>query len=105
QRAEFPAAFQLVAAMNPCPCGRHGLVKPACKCNPARIAGYRARISGPLLDRIDLQLRLAPVKGQALVEQPKPGTDPVQDDIPGPRDTAQARALVERARARQLARQ
>lgn len=106
QRAEFPAAFQLVAAMNPCPCGRHGLVRPACQCNPARIASYRARISGPLLDRIDLQLRLAPVKAHALVAQP--GRDatcaPAQDGH-GPGDSAQARALVEHARERQLMRQ
>ena len=67
QRAEYPAAFQLVAAMNPCPCGRAGLVRPRCRCQPA--AGRRAiarRISGPLLDRIDLQLQLPPVDSAQL---------------------------------------
>src|SRR5262245_51413836 len=54
QRAEYPAAFQLVAAMNPCPCGRAGLIRPRCRCQPAQVRRYRARISGPLLDRIDL---------------------------------------------------
>lgn len=66
QRAEYPARFQLVAAMNPCPCGRAGQVKPACKCEPRRVEGYRARISGPLLDRIDLQLSLPVVDAGAL---------------------------------------
>jgi len=61
QRADFPAAFQLVAAMNPCPCGRAGLVAPSCRCQPAQVQRYRSRISGPLLDRIDLQLELPPV--------------------------------------------
>jgi magnesium chelatase family protein len=68
QRAEFPAAFQLVAAMNPCPCGRAGMVAPRCRCEPRQIDRYRNRISGPLLDRIDLQVVLPPVDAQELVE-------------------------------------
>ena len=68
QRAEFPAAFQLVAAMNPCPCGRAGQIKPPCKCHPTQIQRYRGRISGPLLDRIDLQLQLPAVSAAELVE-------------------------------------
>jgi magnesium chelatase family protein len=67
QRADFPAAFQLVAAMNPCPCGRAGLVAPSCRCQPAQVQRYRARISGPLLDRIDLQLELPPVDAAELI--------------------------------------
>ena len=66
QRAEFPAQFQLVAAMNPCPCGRAGLSAPRCRCQPAQIERYRARISGPLLDRIDIQLELPAVDPDAL---------------------------------------
>jgi len=66
QRAEYPARFQLVAAMNPCPCGRAGQVQPPCKCEPKRVERYRARISGPLLDRIDLQLSLRAVDAGAL---------------------------------------
>ena len=54
RRAEFPARFQLVAAMNPCPCGYAGHPTRACTCSPAQIARYRARLSGPLMDLIDL---------------------------------------------------
>jgi magnesium chelatase family protein len=53
-QAEFPARFQLVAAMNPCPCGYAGDSDGRCRCTPDAIARYRGRISGPLLDRIDL---------------------------------------------------
>ena len=53
---EFPAQFQLVAAMNPCPCGYAGDPSGRCRCTPDQIARYRARLSGPLLDRIDLQV-------------------------------------------------
>lgn len=98
QRAEYPASFLLVAAMNPCPCGRAGLVRPRCRCQPAQISRYRARISGPLLDRIDLQLRLAPVDGATLTAV-SGQTSPMQ------LTTAQAREVVCRARDRQLARQ
>nr|WP_277344527.1 YifB family Mg chelatase-like AAA ATPase [Oleiagrimonas sp. C23AA] len=56
RRAEFPAQFQLVAAMNPCPCGHAGDPDGSCRCTPDQIARYRARISGPLLDRIDLNV-------------------------------------------------
>ncbi len=54
RQAEFPARFQLVAAMNPCPCGYAGDPNGRCRCTPDAIARYRGRISGPLLDRIDL---------------------------------------------------
>jgi magnesium chelatase family protein len=60
QRATFPAQFQLVAAMNPCPCGFHGEAD-RCRCSPAEVRRYFARLSGPLLDRIDLQVRVARV--------------------------------------------
>jgi len=56
RQAEFPARFQLVAAMNPCPCGHLGDPAASCRCTPERIASYRGRISGPLLDRIDLHV-------------------------------------------------
>jgi magnesium chelatase family protein len=56
RQAEFPAEFQLVAAMNPCPCGYAGDPSGRCTCTPDAIRRYRARVSGPLLDRIDLQL-------------------------------------------------
>ena len=59
QSVVFPARFQLVAAMNPCPCGYAGDPQQACRCSPAQIQRYRHRLSGPFLDRIDLQVVLA----------------------------------------------
>jgi magnesium chelatase family protein len=59
--ARFPARFLLVAAANPCPCGRAGSESAHCVCAPRQRAGYLARISGPLLDRIDLRVDMAPV--------------------------------------------
>ena len=58
RQAEFPARFQLVAAMNPCPCGHAGDPGGRCRCTPDQVARYRSRISGPLLDRIDLKLEM-----------------------------------------------
>ncbi len=66
RRAEFPARFQLVAAMNPCPCGHHGHPRLACRCSPDAIARYRQRLSGPLLDRIDVQIEVPAVPEAAL---------------------------------------
>ena len=57
----FPAAFQLVAAMNPCPCGFHGTGGRPCRCPPSAVARYRSRVSGPLLDRMDIHLTVRPV--------------------------------------------
>lgn len=65
-RASFPAAPLVVAAVNPCPCGHHGDPSRRCKCSADRIAAYRGRISGPMLDRIDLHLYLPPVSFDAL---------------------------------------
>lgn len=90
----FPADFLLVAAMNPCPCGYHGHPRRQCRCRPGDAERYAARISGPLLDRIDLVVQVPPVEPSALT---------------GPRSTAEAtapiRARVATARARQAARQ
>jgi len=55
----FPARFQLVAAMNPCPCGYHGDATRACRCSPDQVRRYQARLSGPFLDRLDIGLTLA----------------------------------------------
>jgi magnesium chelatase family protein len=95
--AEYPASFLLVAAMNPCPCGRAGQVTPPCRCQEAQVARYKARISGPLLDRIDLQLRLAPVDAATLTD-PGPGKSWASD-------SSMARTLACEARSRQQARQ
>ena len=58
RQVDFPAQFQLVAAMNPCPCGYLGHYNGRCRCTPDQVARYRGKISGPLLDRIDLQLEV-----------------------------------------------
>ncbi|ANB16118.1 YifB family Mg chelatase-like AAA ATPase [Dokdonella koreensis] len=58
RQAEFPARFQLVAAMNPCPCGYAGDPSGRCRCASEQVARYRSRVSGPLLDRIDLKLEM-----------------------------------------------
>ena len=58
RQADFPARFQLIAAMNPCPCGYHGHPSGRCRCTPDQIHRYRGKISGPLLDRIDLHVEV-----------------------------------------------
>ena len=74
RQIQFPARFQLIAAMNPCPCGHCGDRSGRCRCTPERIARYRGRISGPLADRIDIKLEVpapreaelvAPLAGEA----------------------------------------
>ncbi len=62
----YPGRFMLVAAMNPCPCGFYGDARRPCQCTPKQIAHYRARISDPLLDRIDIQIQVPAVKFQEL---------------------------------------
>src|SRR5947207_5047444 len=62
----FPASFVLVAAMNPCPCGYMGDPKHTCKCSPMQVEKYMAKISGPLLDRIDLHIEVPAVPFQEL---------------------------------------
>ena len=58
RQADYPARFQLVAAMNPCPCGYHGDPAGDCRCSAERVDKYRGRISGPLLDRIDIHMHV-----------------------------------------------
>jgi magnesium chelatase family protein len=93
RRSEFPARFQLVAAMNPCPCGFAGAAHKACRCTPDQIARYQGRLSGPLLDRIDLHIEVPAISAQELLTAP-PGEA-----------TAAVRLRVEAARARAAARQ
>jgi len=59
QSAVFPASFQLVAAMNPCPCGFAGDVQKECRCTPGQVQRYRQRVSGPFLDRLDIRIELS----------------------------------------------
>ncbi len=70
RQAEFPARFQLVAAMNPCPCGYLGHFGGRCHCTPDQVQRYRSRISGPLLDRIDLHVEVPALREAALHEAP-----------------------------------
>jgi magnesium chelatase family protein len=93
RRAEFPAQFQLIAAMNPCPCGYLGHYNGKCHCTPDQVAHYRSRISGPLLDRIDIQ-----------IEVPAVPQDDLLSKTPGEASVS-IQARVEIARRRQLARQ
>lgn len=67
RQAEFPAKFQLIAAMNPCPCGHHGSTQQACRCSPDAVSRYQGRLSGPMLDRIDLQVEVPAVSPDVLM--------------------------------------
>ena len=69
RQAEFPACFQLVAAMNPCPCGYLGHFNGRCRCTPDQVARYRGRVSGPLLDRIDIHIEVPAVPQEDLLRQ------------------------------------
>ena len=64
----FPARFQLMAAMNPCPCGFKGHPTRECRCTPVQVAKYLSKISGPLLDRIDLHVWTDPVDVESVLE-------------------------------------
>src|SRR5215207_5173969 len=88
----FPAQFTLVGAMNPCPCGRAGDPRGGCACAASEIAHHQSRLSGPLADRIDMQVRLSAVPVRELGKRE------------GGETSATVRARVERARARQRAR-
>jgi len=87
RRETYPARFQLVAAMNPCPCGRLGEESGLCHCTPDQVARYRGRISGPLLDRIDLY-----------VEMNRPRSFLSEHSGPQPECSEQVRARVIAAR-------
>ena len=93
RRAEFPAQFQLIAAMNPCPCGYLGHYNGKCRCTPDQVTRYRSKISGPLLDRIDIQIEVPAVP---------------QNDLLGKASGVSSLSIqtrVEAARLRQLERQ
>ncbi len=92
-KVRFPARFQLVAAMNPCPCGHLGDPSGRCRCSAEQIQRYRSKLSGPLLDRIDLHLSV-----------PRETTRLETSSNQGP-SSAELAALVVRARQQQLARQ
>jgi magnesium chelatase family protein len=93
RQSDFPARFQLVAAMNPCPCGFLGHPSGRCRCTPEQVARYRGRISGPLLDRIDLHIEVPALPESELTQR---GTG---------EDSAAIRSRVAAARERQIQRQ
>ena len=117
RQSTFPAQFQLVAAMNPCPCGWLGHASGRCHCTPDRIARYRSRVSGPLLDRIDLAIDVPAVPPESLAlnagiarRSRSEGSDvAVAEPEIRTRETVESsatvRVRVERARERQRDRQ
>jgi magnesium chelatase family protein len=68
RRAEFPARFQLIGAMNPCPCGYLGSANHTCRCSPDQVHRYQSRLSGPLMDRIDLHVEVAALPSAELMQ-------------------------------------
>ena len=94
RQAEFPASFQFIAAMNPCPCGYLGDPQKACKCTPDKVQRYRNRLSGPLLDRLDLHIEVPRVPMEVMRRETR--------DI---EPSAKVAERVMRARERQLERQ
>ena len=93
RQAEYPARFQLIGAMNPCPCGYLGHFSGKCRCTPDQVMRYRHKLSGPLLDRIDIQIEVPAVREDELVAAARG------------EQSARVRERVEQAHGRQLARQ
>ena len=93
RQADYPARFQLVAAMNPCPCGYLGDPKANCRCSADRVANYRAKISGPLLDRIDIQVQVQ-----------RPSKESLRPDAPKEEPSSKVHERVVNARGIQLER-
>ncbi len=94
RQAEFPARFQLIAAMNPCPCGYLGHSNGRCHCTSEQVMRYRGRVSGPLMDRIDMHVEVPNVPREVLRATPENRGE----------DSAQVRSRVEAARERQSSR-
>jgi magnesium chelatase family protein len=88
---QFPAQFLLVAAANPCPCGYSGSTTRQCTCLPGQVARYQKRLSGPLLDRIDIHVTVQAVN-----------IDKLTDDSLSPESSAEVQTRVQQARNRQL---
>jgi len=93
-QVEFPAAFQLIAAMNPCPCGYLGEPGDRCRCSAEQVSRYRSRVSGPLLDRIDMHVEVPNVAREVLLDAGRSGSE----------SSGAVRARVQAAQARQLER-
>jgi magnesium chelatase family protein len=92
RQTEFPARFQLVAAMNPCPCGFLGHPTRACRCTPDQVARYQGKLSGPLLDRIDLHVEVPALPPESLfTHQPGEASASVRERVVAARQRAEAR--------------
>ncbi|MGB1236617.1 MAG: YifB family Mg chelatase-like AAA ATPase [Pseudomonadales bacterium] len=96
QKLRFPAKFQLIAAMNPCPCGYAGDPSGRCRCTPDQIVRYQGKMSGPLMDRIDLQITVSPVDTALIFSEQHLAQEP---------SSAQIAARVTRAAKLQQVRQ
>lgn len=92
-QADFPARFQLVAAMNPCPCGYHGDLQGDCRCSADVVQRYRGKISGPLLDRIDIQVQVN-----------RPPAESLRPDAPRAEPSSSVARRIHAAREIQMAR-
>lgn len=99
QRTTFPARFQLIAAMNPCPCGYLGSQVRACRCTPDQVERYQAKLSGPLLDRIDIHVEVPALPPEQLLQSK------AADEAQVIESSAQISQRVQAARERSLQRQ
>jgi magnesium chelatase family protein len=98
QRAEFPARFQLIGAINPCPCGYLGSRLRQCRCTPDQIDRYQGKLSGPLLDRIDIHVEVAALAPEEILASQKSEVQAIES-------SAQIAQRVVQARERSMARQ
>ena len=89
RRSEFPARFQMIGAMNPCPCGYLGSTQRACRCTPDQVGRYQGRLSGPLIDRIDLHVEVPAMPSTELMQSgPGESTQSIRDRCVEARDRA-----------------
>ena len=92
RRSEFPARFQMIGAMNPCPCGYLGSTQRACRCSADQVARYQGRLSGPLIDRIDLHVEVPAMPSTELLQTgPGESTQRIRERCSEARDRAFAR--------------
>ena len=92
RRAEFPARFQMIGAMNPCPCGYLGSAQKVCRCKPEQVARYQGRLSGPLIDRIDLHVEVPALASSELLQAlPGESTSSIRERCTAARACAVAR--------------
>ncbi len=92
RRSEFPARFQMIGAMNPCPCGYLGSTQRACRCSADQVARYQGRLSGPLIDRIDLHVEVPAMPSTELLQTgPGESTQSIRERCAQARDRAFAR--------------